>query len=144
MVFTGGAELSGYFSMEDLFDSIDMSLSVSYSWLKTVDFDESSVNYLRQLAYRPEHSGRAGLLLSLPEVLSFDFNISYMGYRYTNNSNTKYLESVIVLDAALNYDISENFRISVAAGNFTNVQYIDRLGYPVPGFEWTVKGRVSL
>ena len=143
-VLSGGAELSGVYLAEDLFDFFDLEASASYSWLTAIDSDAASVNYGRQLAYRPEHSGRAGMLLSIPQLLSLDFDVSYLGLRYTNNSNTKYLDPVLIFSASVNYDITEVFRISVTAENFTNQQYIDRLGYPIPGFEWAVKGRLNL
>jgi len=143
-VLTGGAEFSAACSIGELFDFLDADFTFSYSWLKTVDWDESSVNYGRQLAYRPEHSARGGMRFRVPDVLSLDLDASYLGQRYTNNSNTKYLDPVLVFSAAVNYDIGEVFRITMTAGNFTNQQYIDRLGYPIPGFEWSVTGRVSL
>ncbi|MBI9107858.1 MAG: TonB-dependent receptor [Spirochaetales bacterium] len=143
-VLSGGAELSCVFSSRNVFDLIDIEVSAVYSWLKIVDWDESSVNYGRQLAYRPEHSGRAGLLVTIVELLSFNIDASYLGQRYTNNSNTKYLDQALIFSAAVNYDINETFRLSATAENFTNQVYIDRLGYPIPGFEWALKGRISL
>lgn len=142
-VLNYGVELSAAYAVL-IFDFLEMELSAAYSWTNAVDWDETSVNYLRQLAYRPAHSGSGGILLQLPKQFSLEFDAVYIGLRYTNNSNTKYLDPALVFSAALNFDVTDYLRLSASAENLTDEDYVDTLGYPVPGFEWALKGRLSL
>ena len=143
-VYSGGLELSGGLRVKELIEDVSLDISLVYNWLKTVDADSESVNYGKQLAYRPEHSGNLSLLFSLPDVFTFELVGGYIGYRYTNNANTKYIDHVFLLSASAGYDFNEYFGMSASADNLLNKSYIDRLGYPVPGIEWSLKGRVSL
>ncbi|MDC7227931.1 MAG: TonB-dependent receptor [Spirochaetales bacterium] len=143
-VYSGGAESSLKIRGEEVIDEVDMEVSLVYNWLKCVDADSDSVNFSNQLAYRPEHSGNIALLFSLPQQLSLETAMDYIGYRYTNNANTKYLDQVFLISATFNYDFNEHFRLTLSGDNLLNQSYIDRLGYPVPGIELCIKGRLSL
>ncbi|MDC7124467.1 MAG: TonB-dependent receptor [Spirochaetales bacterium] len=144
MVYSGGTELSGKLIFTKIFGWMDIDFNLVYNWLKCVDADSDSVNYGKQLAYRPEHSGNVSILFTIIDKFTIDFSGKYIGYRFTNNANTKYLDDVIILSTSLGMDITDFFHISATADNLLNQSYVDRLGYPVPGFEFGIKGRLSL
>ena len=134
--------VSGSFSGPSEFALLDVN--IVYNWLKSVDADPLSVNFGNQLAYRPEHSGNMTVRLTLPDVFSLELSGNYLGWRFTNNANTKYIDQVMLLSASAAFHINEGFGISASVDNILNRVYIDRLGYPVPGTEWCIKGRISL
>ena len=144
VVHSGGIEASGSIRFEELIGGVSLDIRLNYNWLVSVDADPESVNYMCQLAYRPPHSGNLSILFSIPEMFTLDLTCGYIGYRYTNNANQKSIPQVFILSAAGGYDFNEHFGLSISADNLLNISYTDRLGYPVPGIEWCLKGRVSL
>ncbi len=136
-----GIETSASWLYEPVIIPVLLDLTAAYSWLNCVDADDTSVNFGKQLAYRPGHTADISLRLTDEYDDTLEIGGSFISYRYTNNSNTKALDAVFIMSAALNVNIGESLRLSAIADNITNVEYIDRLGYPVPGFEWTIKGK---
>jgi outer membrane cobalamin receptor len=143
-VINGGAEISVSSRFPELIKSVSLDLNLVYNWLKSIDSDPLSVNYGCQLAYRPEHSGNISVLFSLPNVFTFELSGNYLGWRYTNNANTKYIDQVILISAAASWHVNEIVQISASVDNILDQVYIDRLGYPVTGAECSIRGRLSL
>ena len=139
-----GFEFSAGWNEEGVFDLFDLEIKAVYNYLSSIDNAPDSVNYGLQLAYRPEHTASVTLTVFQKDIFSAGAEISYIGYRFTNNADTKYLDDALLLSANLMLEFCSWFDMSVTADNITGVQYVDRLGYPVPGFKWTVKGRLSL
>lgn len=134
--YGGEIELQGFISLgEWVFD-----YSAAYDWLRCINMDEKSVNFGNQLAYRPEHSGAMTLRLTAPKGSTLEITGTIQGKSYSNNANTKYFEPLFLLDASFFFQISPAWTLTLSGKNLTNDTYIDRLGYPVPGIEWTVKG----
>jgi outer membrane cobalamin receptor len=143
-VYNAGLELSAAASYAEESGKYSIEASLVYNWLKSIDADNTSVNYGRQLAYKPEHSANLSLLFRIPDILSVELNGNYLGYRFSNNANTKYIDQALLLSAAVNYTVTEIFDVSASTDNILNLKYIDRLGYPVPGIEWSLQGRIKI
>lgn len=111
-----------------------------YDWLRCRETTPGAVNSGNQLAYRPEHSGSLSLLLSAPGGSSLEVSGTLQGVRFTNNANTKFFDPLFLLDASWRFFLTRSWEIGLSGRNLTNRSYIDRLGYPVPGIEWILKG----
>ncbi len=120
-------------------ENLFMELSGTYSWMKLTDTSEDSINQGNQLPYRPVHSGSGSVSL-LYKRHSLTFSSRYMGQRFTNMANTKDLAPALIMDTVLLLQFESGFYTSLAVLNLADLQYIDKLGYPVPGREWTVTG----
>lgn len=131
-------------SYQFLPDLLTLKIDGVYNWLLCQDANTSSVNYEKQLAYRPEHSANISAKLSYKDSIWFTFSTKYIGYRFTNNANTKYLNQVFILSTILGFNINESFTITGTANNLLNVYYSDSLGYPIPGFEFSITGGYKL
>jgi len=110
-----------------------------YTWMTAREQTDGSINAGNQLPYRPVHAADASLSL-IRNRHSLTVTSRYMGYRYTNMANTKYLDDVLTFDSVLKVAFDGGFYGSFSVLNIGNIQYVDKLGYPVPGREWTLSG----
>jgi len=115
-----------------------------YTWMSCRDADPGSVNYRLQLAYRPEHQASLSFTLKGPAGSSLELGGNWLGYRFTTNADTKYLDPVFTLDGSFRFSPEGSWYAAVTGRNLTGRQYVDRLGYPVPGLEWSIKGGMEL
>ena len=143
-VVNTGVEVSSSWRIDIDSELSAVEVYAAYSWMRAVDAVDGSVNFGRQLAYRPEHSADGSLRLEFGGIAVLDFSCRYIGSRFTNNANTKTLDQALILSLSAVWTVLEGFEITAAADNITNQAYVDRLGYPVPGFEYSLKGRVEL
>lgn len=60
----------------------------------------------------------------------------YLGFRYTNQANTKYLGDYFLLDVVAGLQLPWGLRLHCTLRNLLDTAYIHVLGYPVPGREW--------
>ena len=118
---------------------IFIELSGSYSWMNIIEKTEESVNLGNQLPYRPVHSASGSLSIT-KDSHSLTVNGRFMGQRYTNMANTKDLDSVLTFDTVLKLVFESGFYSSFSLLNMGDIQYIDKLGYPIPGRELSLKG----
>ncbi|MDC7235426.1 MAG: TonB-dependent receptor [Spirochaetales bacterium] len=116
-----------------------VELAGTYTWLQALEDVEDSVFQGNQLPYRPAHTADLSLTYSI-KLTSLTVSSSYMGYRFTNRANTKYLDDVLTFDAVFKTGLKNGLYFSASLLNIANAQYIDKLGYPVPGREWTIGG----
>jgi len=138
-----GAEVSldGLFPLGALFF---LEFRGGYTWMSCRDADPGSVNYRLQLAYRPEHQASLSFTLKGPSGSSLELGGNWLGYRFTTNADTKYLDPVFTLDGSFRFSPEGSWYAAVTGRNLTGRQYVDRLGYPVPGLEWSIKGGLEL
>ncbi|MDC7219393.1 MAG: TonB-dependent receptor [Spirochaetales bacterium] len=116
-----------------------INMSGSYSWLSAQIMTDGSINKGNQLAYRPKHSG-SGSAAYIRDGHSVSLSTRYIGQRYTNAANTKYLDPVLLFDAAVKISLPKDFYLSASLLNLGDEEYIDKLGYPIPGREWSLTG----
>lgn len=59
----------------------------------------------------------------------------YVGQRYGNNINTRFVDGYWVVDAVASYQVSDHFNLRVNLNNLTDKYYIDRIGggHIIPG-----------
>jgi outer membrane cobalamin receptor len=120
-------------------DLLFLELSGSYSWMNMIEKTVNSVNLGNQLPYRPLHSASSSCSIS-KNSHSLTLSGRYMGQRFTNMANTKDLDPVLTFDAVLKLVFDSGFYSSFSLLNMGDIQYIDKLGYPIPGREWSLKG----
>jgi len=116
-----------------------LEMTGSYTWMKMVEKTSASINLGNQLPYRPVHTG-AGSLSLMWNQHSLTVSSRYMGQRFTNMANTKDLDPVITFDAVLKLVLKSGFYTSFSVLNIGGTRYIDKLGYPIPGREWSLTG----
>uniref|UniRef100_UPI002631EFD1 TonB-dependent receptor domain-containing protein n=1 Tax=Oceanispirochaeta sp. TaxID=2035350 RepID=UPI002631EFD1 len=116
-----------------------MELQGNYTWMTVRDQTEDSINQGNQLPYRPFHAADASLSF-IRKNSSLTGSTHAMGYRYTNSGNTKYLDALLTFDAVFKTSFDQGFTFSAGVLNVGNLQHVDKLGYPVPGREWTLSG----
>ncbi|MBN2049809.1 MAG: TonB-dependent receptor [Spirochaetales bacterium] len=116
----------------------------NYTLLIAENREESWVNQGKQLPHRPKH--QAGLSVTLNHYLGHTVNLSgtYVGYRYTNEGNTRFLKDYFLLDLSLGLKLGKHYELACYGKNLLNTPYVSRLFYPVPGAEFGIKGRVFL
>ncbi|RDG31665.1 TonB-dependent siderophore receptor [Oceanispirochaeta sp. M1] len=111
----------------------------SYTWMQAVEDMDGSVHQGNQLPYRPMHTADLSLSYSLKQT-SLTLSSRYMGYRFTNMANIKYLDDVLTFDTVFKTGLKNGLYFNAGILNITDIQYTDKLGYPVPGREWTIGG----
>ncbi|QEN08687.1 TonB-dependent receptor [Oceanispirochaeta crateris] len=116
-----------------------IELKGNYTWMTVRDQTADSINKGNQLPYRPLHAAD-GSISFLRKNSSLTGSIHTMGYRFTNAANTKYLDSLLTFDAVFKTSLEKGFTFTAGVLNLGNLQYVDKLGYPVPGREWTITG----
>ena len=137
-----GIEGEGRFILDLSGISCFLEGKANYTLLIAENREDSPANRGKQLPYRPKH--QAGISFTFNHYGGHTLNLSgtYVGHRYTNEGNTRYLEDYFLIDLSLGLKIAENYEVSLFGKNLLNTPYISRLFYPVPGAEFGVKGRV--
>lgn len=116
-----------------------LDIGGSYSWMRMQEKTENSINNGNQLPYRPAHSA-SGAFSFIINKHSLTFSANYMGQRFTNMANTKDLDPLLTCNSTLKLVFDSGVYTSFSLLNMGDVDYVDKLGYPVPGREWSITG----
>ena len=118
-----GVEISGERSF------YPVSLSGVFTWNLATDRTEGSPREGMLIPYRPEYVWGASVETLLPFSLTANLNLSGMGKRFTNRTQSEYLSEYILLDGSLNRDIGEHLAISLTCMNIGDENYQVTSGY---------------
>ena len=77
----------------------------------------------------PEHTASAWLDHTIPEHgvfgdLTFGGGLRFVGSRYNNNANASLLGSHTVVDAMVNYMVTDNVSVAINATNLFDREYV--------------------
>jgi vitamin B12 transporter len=120
---TSGFELSG-----DVKLSPEAHLRITYTNLSAVDLSRRL-----DLARRPRHEGRVGLVLTPLEGLSVEPTVVLVGERFSGTNETDRLAPYARLDTYVNYKVNETFSVYARAENLTNTRYEEVRNFGTPG-----------
>ncbi len=120
-------------------ENMNLEIRGAYTWMEALIQSPGSINRGNQLPFRPVHSGQGRLGLGYKKQ-SLSIEAHFMGYRYLNGANTKSLEGFVTLDSILRLAFPKGFYALLVCRNMGNKMYVDQLGYPVPGREFSLKG----
>ena len=123
------------------FDHKGLEIEANYHPGKEISF-ELSYSYLDmdnpKLA-APEHQLFTGINYSLNK-LSFIVQANYIGGLYTSTSTEVLMQEIkedyFLLNASLNYQISENVEMFLSGKNIFNTDYQIDYGYVMPGINF--------
>lgn len=119
-----GVELSGNTNISLL------TISGVFTWNLATDQTEASPREGMLIPYRPEYVWGASMETELPLSLTADLHLSGMGKRFTNRTQSEYLEEYILLDGSLNRDLGKYLSVSITCMNITDENYQVTSGYP--------------
>ena len=121
---TSGFELSG-----------DAKLVPELAHLRITYTNLSAVDLTRRLdlARRPRHEGRVGLVLTPIEGLSLEPTVVFVGERFSGTNETDRLAPYARLDAYVSYKINDTFSVYGRAENLTDTRYEEVRNFGTPG-----------
>jgi vitamin B12 transporter len=121
---TSGFELSG-----------DVKLVPELAHLRITYTNLSAVDLTRRLdlARRPRHEGRVGLVLTPIEGLSLEPTVVFVGERFSGTNESDRLAAYARLDAYVNYKVNDTFSVYGRAENLTNTRYEEVRNFGTPG-----------
>jgi len=123
----------------------DWNLSVGYAYMNAKNKSDSASSLAGNqnpdpewLAYRPEHTGYAGVSWKANKKLILNFNGRFVGkYKavssYPNPDGTNYPGDFIVMNLGAKYQFTENISGSLICKNIGNVQYEEAEWFRAPG-----------
>jgi outer membrane cobalamin receptor len=111
-----------------------LSARVSYAWLRARIKAGAPSEIGRQLYFRPEHQGTAGLRWSGRSWL-VDLTATAVGDRWVNNANTNKLAGYGLLDATVRWNPSRRDELAIEVRNLLDHEHRTDPSYPVPGRE---------
>jgi len=114
-----------------------LKLGLSYTWL-----DARNNNTRMELARRPSNKVTLKTKFNCRKI-STNFDLSYIGHRYSDNSNTQLLKPYVLGNFSLNYDKSENVNLFARIENVFNEKYEEIAGYQTPKFSWYLGTKIS-
>ncbi len=122
-----GIESSGSFSPGPF------SLSASFTWNIAEDRTDGTLRYGMLLPYRPEYSWGARIEAPLPFNAQLHAALSGQGKRFTNRTQTEYLDDYWIMDITLSRRVSETLTASFCVSNLLDEVYSTGDGYPGRG-----------
>jgi len=122
-----GMETSGSYSRGRF------SLSASFTWNIAEDRTEGTPRYGMLLPYRPEYSWGAGILAPLPLNAELNAALSGQGKRFTNRTQTEYIDEYWIMDMTLSRRVSRALTASLCVSNLLDEGYFTGDGYPGRG-----------
>jgi len=122
-----GMETSGSYSLGRF------SLSASFTWNIAEDRTEGTPRYGMLLPYRPEYSWGAGIHAPLPLNAELNAALSGQGKRFTNRTQTEYIDEYWIMDMTLSRRVSGTLTASLCVSNLLDEGYFTGDGYPGRG-----------
>jgi len=120
-----GVELEGKMSLDDR-----TNLTLAYTYLDAeIKEDVITTNIGNRPEMVPEHTASAWLDHTIPEHgafggLTFGGGLRFVGSRYNNNANASLLGSHTVVDAMVNYMVTDNVSVAINATNLFDREYV--------------------
>ncbi len=111
----------------------NLSLSGNFTWNLAEDRTEGTIRYGMLIPYRPEYFWNASAIVDLPLQSSLRVDISGTGKRFTNRTQTEYLDQYTLLDLSTSTEISQGVSVTISAGNVLDSEYFAGSGYPGRG-----------
>ena len=111
----------------------NLSLSGNFTWNLAEDRTEGTIRYGMLIPYRPEYLWNASAAVDLPLKSSLRIDLSGTGKRFTNRTQTEYLNEYILLDLSATAEISPGISVKISSGNVLDTDYYTGSGYPGRG-----------
>ncbi|MCD4706856.1 MAG: TonB-dependent receptor [Candidatus Sabulitectum sp.] len=121
--FSKGVELSGSFDMGCT------AFSGTFTWNIATDETENTPREGMLLPYRPEYTWGSSADIAMPLEIMLCMDINGMGKRFTNRTQSEYLNEYWIADAALERQLSHSVSMKLGAGNILNTIYEETNGY---------------
>jgi vitamin B12 transporter len=112
---------------------VELSVRANYA-LNFAQDKSPGPTYDKQLPRQPYEQAAAGLSVKAG-VLLLSMDMQYVGFRFINRANTKYLGDYILVDAFLRALVYKKLEVYVSVKNIFDTPYIHVREYPVPGRE---------
>jgi catecholate siderophore receptor len=112
------------------------SIIGSYSYLDTEVRESNTPTEIgNRLGNVPDHSGSLWTVYELPFGLELGGGVRYVGTRYTNVANTRWIDDYWVADATVAYQFEGGVSVRVNVFNLFDERFIDQVGggHFVPG-----------
>lgn len=122
-----GVETQGKIQLDDL------SLSGTFTWNLAEDRTEGTPRFGMLIPYRPEYTWSAGAILNFPGDARLEGTLYGTGKRFTNRTQTEYLDEYFLLDLSASASITGNLTVILSAGNLMDKDYFSSSGYPGRG-----------
>jgi len=120
-----GMEVEGKISLD-----ARTNLTLAYTYLDAeIKDDVVTSNIGNRPEMVPEHAASAWIDYTIPENgargdLTFGTGLRFVGSRYNNNANGELLGSHTVVDALVNYKVTDNVNLAVNATNLLDREYV--------------------
>jgi len=115
-----------------------INLNLNYTLQYATDLT-SGATYEKQLPRQPYEMANIDLKWSSANDWFAGLKANYMGFRFLNAANTKYLGDYFLLNFSAGLPILKYFSLQITLKNIFNTSYIHYLEYPVPGREIFIK-----
>lgn len=125
-------------------DRHTLELSGSYSWQDVLNHtDENSVNYGKQIAYMPHHTGSAAIGWQNPWV-NLSLHGAGVSSRWANNNHYEGTDIAGYWEMGVTaYRTYRNWEVRADVKNLLDKQYEIVGHYPMPGISWQVSLKYS-
>jgi iron complex outermembrane receptor protein len=120
-----GVEVEGKMSLDER-----SNVTLAYTYLDAeIKKDVIATNIGNRPQMVPEHTASAWFDYTIPESgargdLTFGTGVRFVGARYNNNANAELLGSHTVVDAMVNYKVTDNVNLALNATNLFNREYV--------------------
>lgn len=111
----------------------NLALSGNFTWNIAEDRTEGTPRYGMLIPYRPEYFWSASATVNTPWSASVRGDLYGTGKRFTNRTQTEYLDEYMLLDLSVSAGISRRISVVLSAGNALNTDYRTGNGYPGRG-----------
>ena len=112
--FTQGAEIGMKAAILD-----NLSLTLNYTYLDTENEDTD-----KELPYNPHHTAGIGMDYEIkPWAMSFHWGTNYVSKAYTDETNTREIESYYISNLKIIKDITRNIGVSLEVDNIFKSDY---------------------
>lgn len=106
------------------------SLRGTFTWNIATDQTVDTPREGMLIPYRPEYTWGISAITSLPMGICAEVDLTGMGKRFTNRTQTEFLEEYWIMNCGISRAISGSVRASVIAGNVFDEEYLVTAGYP--------------
>lgn len=118
-----GIETTGGFS------SASFTTSGTFTWNIAEDRTQGTPREGMLIPYRPEYTWGICSRLQIPWGTSLELNVQGTGKRFTNRTQTEYLDEFWLADISASRSLSESLSVEITAGNVTDRDYYVTNGY---------------
>jgi len=109
------------------------SLSGTFTWNIATDETEDTPREGMLLPYRPEYVWGVGAAADIPWGISAGISLSGTGLRFTNRTQTEFLDEYLLIDVSAAGSISDGIRLIFTTENVLNTDYQVTSGFPGGG-----------